>query len=51
MMFTILQWPEIQEYMEKPGFYENCFPVLDENGIREFGDQSYFCRLSWLNVN
>ena len=46
--FVIVQWPEIQELMDKPGFKENCCLVNDESFVEEYGSSAYFVDKEWL---
>lgn len=46
--FVIIQWPEIQFYMDKPGFRENSCLITEDPFYSEYGDSSYFVRKSWL---
>lgn len=53
MEFTIVQWPEIQNYMEKLGFDENAVLINDEvfcdaNGI---GPSAYMVNVEWMKEN
>lgn len=47
--YVIIQWPEIQYFMELEGFKENSYLINDEKGIEEFGSSSYFVNTKWLN--
>ena len=47
--YTVIQWPEIQYYMELEGFSENSYLINDEKGIEEFGSSAYFINTKWLN--
>lgn len=46
--FVVVQWPESQELMDKPGFEENCFLINDDNGLNKFGSSAYFVNKQWL---
>ena len=48
-LYEIIQWPEIQDLMEKDGFNENAYLVNDENGINEYGSSAYFVSKEWLD--
>lgn len=49
-MYTVIQWPEIQAYMDIPGFRDNSYLVNDElvKGIEDFGSSAYFVDVQWL---
>lgn len=47
-MYTVITWPDIQEYMEIEGFRENSYLINDEKGINEFGSSAYFVDIDWL---
>ena len=40
--YIIIQWPEIQYFMELKGFRENFYLINDEKEIEEFGSSAYF---------
>jgi len=46
--FTIIQWPEVQELMEIPGFDNNSVLINDEPLHTEYGDAAYLVRETWL---
>lgn len=48
-LYEIIQWPEIQDLMEKDGFRENAYLVNDEQGISEYGSSAYFVNKEWLD--
>lgn len=48
-MYTPVQWPEIQYYMDKPGFEDHAFLINDDKGIETFGSSAYFIEDEWLN--
>ena len=48
-LYEIIQWPEIQDLMERVGFQDNAYLVNDEQGINEFGSSAYFVNKEWLN--
>jgi len=39
--YTIVRWPEVQDYMDKPGFYLESYLINDELGYETFGDSAY----------
>ncbi len=43
----IITWPEIQDYMDKPGFEENSCLINEEPFFSEYGFSAYFVRESW----
>ena len=50
MTYIVVQWPEVQELMDKEGFKENSFLVNDPLGLDEFGSSAYFVSTEWLNI-
>ena len=46
--WTVVQWPEIQDFMDLEGFEDNAYPINDENGIEAFGQSAYFVNENWL---
>lgn len=48
-LFIVVQWPEVQDLMDKEGFDENAFLINDEKGYIKFGDSAYFVNLNWYN--
>lgn len=49
MAYVPICWPEIQHYMDLPGFDENAYLINDEHGMDEFGSSAYFVDEDWLN--
>lgn len=47
--FVIIQWPEIQELMDKEGFDSNCSLANDEWTLDKYGSSAYFVNKKWLN--
>lgn len=47
--FIIVQWPEIQELMDKEGFDLNCSLANDEWALDKYGSSAYFVNKAWLN--
>lgn len=47
--YIIIDWPEIQYYMDKPGFEENAFLINDEKGLEKFGSSAYFINKEWVD--
>lgn len=45
--FIIVEWPEVQKYMEKDGFNDNAFLINDESWLDQYGSSSYFIKESW----
>ena len=45
--FIIITWPEIQDYIDKPGFEENSCLINEEPFFSEYGSSAYFVRESW----
>lgn len=48
-MYQVIQWPEIQELMDLPGFRENSFLINDPLGLNDFGSSAYFVSKNWLD--
>lgn len=46
--FVIITWPEIQDYMDKPGFEENSCLINEEPFLSEYGSSAYFVRELWV---
>ena len=40
--YVVIQWPDIQAFMEYPEFATDCFLVNDERGMEVFGSSAYF---------
>ncbi len=47
--FQVVTWPDIQYYMDLPGFKENSVLINDEPLLKEFGPSAYLIRVSWLD--
>lgn len=47
--FIIIQWPEIQELMDKEGFNVNASLANDEWALDKYGSSAYFVNKKWLN--
>lgn len=47
--YIIIEWPEVQELMDKEGFESNAHPVTTEEFLTNFGGSSYFVNESWLH--
>lgn len=47
-LYVVITWPEIQEYMDEPGFDENSYLVSDSKGMDAFGSGAYFVNKDWL---
>lgn len=45
-MYTVIQWPDIQEYLSLEGFQENSYLI---NDIDNFGSSAYFVNTEWLH--
>ena len=45
----IIQWPEVQELMDKEGFDTNACLANDEWTLEKYGNQAYFVNKAWLN--
>lgn len=49
--YVVVQWPDIQFLMDKPGFREHAYLVNDDRGMADFGSSAYFVEEAWLNEN
>lgn len=49
-IFVVVQWPDIQDLMEKEGFKENSCLINDEPLLEEYGSSAYFVRENWLKT-
>jgi hypothetical protein len=49
-MYTVIQWPEIQNLMNLEGFKDHSYLINDEKGIEDFGSSAYFIQVDWLNT-
>jgi hypothetical protein len=47
-MYIVINWPDVQELMDKEGFREHSYLVNDEKGIEDFGSSAYFVDVEWL---
>ena len=47
--FIIIQWPEVQELMDKEGFDTNACLANDKWTLEKYGSQAYFVNKAWLN--
>ena len=47
--FTIIQWPEIQDLMDKEGFKEHTHLINDDEGLNKYGSSAYFVNKLWLS--
>lgn len=47
-LYKVVQWPDIQELMDKPGFEDNSYLINDDKGLDDFGSSAYFINLQWL---
>ena len=45
--FIVITWPEIQDFMERPGFEENSLLINDGILYEEYGDSAYMVRKEW----
>lgn len=48
MTFIPISWPEVQNLIDLPGFKENSYAILDDQGVKDFGENSYFINTTWL---
>ena len=47
--FTIIQWPDIQAFMDIEGFDENACLANDDYFLDIYGSSAYFVNKNWLN--
>ena len=47
--YIVVQWPDIQTYMDKEGFEDNAHLINDEKGIELFGSSAYFINERWAD--
>lgn len=47
--YVVVEWPEIQDYMDEPGFDENAHLINDEIGLDMYGSSAYFVNVEWKN--
>ena len=47
--FIIVQWPEVQELMDREGFDTNACLANDEWTLEKYGSSAYFVNKAWLN--
>ena len=47
--FVVIQWPEIQELMDKEGFDLNASLANDEWCLDKYGSSAYFVNKQWLS--
>ena len=45
--YTIISWPDIQDYMDKPGFEENS-ALINQNDKIGIGSCTYLISNEWL---
>lgn len=46
-MYELITWPEIQDYMDKPGFNENACLANDAYFVDTYGSAAYFIDAEW----
>lgn len=49
--YTIICWPEIQEYMDKEGFEENSSLITNDLMVDLYGSSAYFVSITWLAIH
>lgn len=47
--FEIIEWPEIQYYMDKEGFEENT-TLITPNESMSIGSSTYLVKVEWLKT-
>lgn len=51
-MYVLIEWPEVQDLMEKPGFKENACLANDTEFLEHntmVKSSAYFVNQEWLN--
>lgn len=46
--YVIIQWPEIQDYMDIEGLNENAHLINDEPLFSQVGSSAYFVKWEWI---
>jgi hypothetical protein len=46
--FIVVQYPEIQQYMDKDGFTDNAHLINDDIGLEKYGSSAYFVNEKWF---
>lgn len=46
--YEVITWPDIQYFMDMPGFRENAYLINDSKGLDDFGSSAYFVNSEWL---
>lgn len=46
--YEVITWPDIQYFMDIPGFRENSYLINDPKGLDDFGSSAYFVNSEWL---
>ncbi len=46
--YEVITWPDIQYFMDIPGFRENAYLINDSKGLDDFGSSAYFVNSDWL---
>ena len=46
--YEVITWPDIQYFMDMPGFEENAYLINDSKGLDDFGSSAYFVNSEWL---
>lgn len=49
--FIVIQWPEVQNYMDIEGFNEHSCLITDDFFYSKYGDSAYFVDIDWLIKN
>lgn len=47
-LYIVIQWPEVQAYMNIFGFRENSYLINDDKGMEDFGSSAYFVNVEWI---
>lgn len=48
-IFEVVGWPEVQNYMEQPGWESNSQLIDNDTLYKQYGDSAYFVNKKWLN--
>jgi len=50
-VYTVVQWPDVQDLMDIEGFDENSELILDEDEMEIYGSSAYYVLSSWMFEN
>lgn len=49
MIYVVVQWPEIQHFMDTYGFEYHSHLINDAAGMEKFGSSAYFIEKEWYD--